>query len=87
MRPRTELSAAQVGAIHRAMLAAPGKPCLSAFILETALPFTVLGPVDFWAFRRLASNFTGVMTIGFLIGGCYEIQNVNMRITGQFRIF
>jgi hypothetical protein len=27
MRPRTEIPAAQVGAIHRAMLAAPGKPC------------------------------------------------------------
>src|ERR1700730_3031869 len=30
-------------------------PVLRAFMEETALPVTEVGPVDFWALRRLAS--------------------------------
>jgi hypothetical protein len=30
------------------------RPCLTAFWETTALPVGVRGPVDFWAFERLA---------------------------------
>src|SRR6056297_2458554 len=30
------------------------RPCLRALSRERALPASVFGPVDFWAFRRLA---------------------------------
>src|ERR1019366_6332395 len=35
-------------------------PVLRAFMEEAALPVTELGPVDFWALRRLASIWRSV---------------------------
>jgi len=40
------------------------RPCFRAFFEAAALPFWVLGPVDFWAFRRFAWILASVDMMG-----------------------
>lgn len=55
------------------------RPCLTAFWLDIFLPASVLGPVDFWAFSRLASIFFSLVDI---VVGLYII--VSKSILGGF---
>jgi len=52
---------------------------LSAFSLETALPFAVRGPVDFRAFRRLASICFNDIFLGIRSGGRFDANFTNDR--------
>ena len=45
--------------------ALPERPCLCAFFEEACFPVWDLGPVDFWAFALLASNFETLVFIAF----------------------
>ena len=59
------------------------RPYFSAFLLDLAFPAAVLGPVDFFAFFRLAFIFFADVCFGFALVGIFFLLFPSLRFNGN----